>query len=144
MKSVSSGFYEDLERGAPSKASSDRAAGLVFTTVFGIVALQPLVRGGSPRWWSAAIALGFLVVAVLAPQWLAGLNRAWTWVGAQLHRVVSPVILGLLFGAIIVVGRLMGRRSREALGLRFDPDRRSYWVTRDPPGPGAQTMRNQF
>lgn len=141
---MASGFHEDFERRSAATSSSDRAFGFVMAAVFFLIALAPVVRGGGPRWWAAVTGLGLLAVALLAAQWLAPLNRAWTWLGMQLHRVVSPVVLGLLFAGFIVIGRFAGRRSREALGLRFDRDRHSYWVHRNPPGTTPQTMRNQF
>lgn len=118
--------------------------GFVVATALAVVALAPMVSGGRPRWWAGVIAGGLVILALLAPQSLAPLNRGWAWVGMRLHQIVSPVVLGLLFTAFIVIAQLMGRRRHEALGLRFDPDRRSYWVDRDPPGPAPETMRHQF
>ena len=116
----------------------------MFAAVFGIIAVAPIVSGRRPHLWAAVVAAVMLLLALLAPSWLALLNRVWTWVGMQLHRLVSPVVLGLLFGAFIVIGKLIGDRRYESLGLRFDPTRRSYWVDRVPPGPEPETMRRQF
>jgi hypothetical protein len=144
MTSAASAFHEDLTRAGATKLSSDRSFGVVFTVVFSVIALWPMLSGGRPRWWTAGVAIVMLVLALAAPGWLHPLNRAWAWVGARLHQVVSPVVLGLLFATFVVVAWFAGRRHRDALGLRFDADRRSYWVKRDPPGPAPETMRNQF
>jgi hypothetical protein len=37
--------------------------------------------------------------------------------------------------------RALGKRP---LGLAFDKDAKSYWITREPPGPAPETMTNQF
>lgn len=144
MKKTAPAFHEDFTRAHDVKTSSDRNFGLVFAAVFAIIAAAPVLSGRRPHVWAAAIATAMLLLALLAPKWLAPLNRAWTWVGLRLHQIVSPVVLGLLFGAFIVIGKLVGRRRYEALGLTFDPNRRSYWVDRDPPGPAPETMRRQF
>ena len=144
MDKTASVFHEDFTRAPAAERSSDRTFGFVFAAVFSIVAMAPMVSGRSPRWWAGAIALGVLVVALLVPRLLRPLNRGWAWVGARLHQIVSPIALGVLFGVFIVIGWLMGRRRHEALGMRFDPARQSYWVTRDPPGPAPETMRRQF
>lgn len=144
MQSTAPGFHEDLTRTSAVQASSDRAFGLVFAGVFLVVAAAPVFSGNAPRWWVAALSAVMLLLALLAPTWLAPLNRAWGWIGARLHQITSPVVLGLLFGAFIVIGRLIGRRRHEALGLWFDPNRRSYWVERNPPGPTAESMHHQF
>lgn len=144
MKSTASAFHEDLGREPAGRASTNRAFGLVFAGVFLVVAAAPVAFGGRLRLWSVAVAAAMLLLAILAPNVLAPLNRAWMWVGMRLHQIMSPVVLGLMFGAFIVVGWLMGRRRYEALGLQFDPTRRSYWVDREPPGPPPESMRHQF
>jgi hypothetical protein len=37
--------------------------------------------------------------------------------------------------------RLFGK---DPLRLRFDPAAGSYWIKRDPPGPTADSLNNQF
>ena len=144
MKTAVGSFHEDLTRGPTHSRSSNRAFGLVFTGVFLLLAIAPVFAGREPRWWAAWIAAPFLFFALAAPGVLGPLNAVWAWIGAQLHRIVSPIVLGMLFAAFTIVARLSGRRRGEALGLRFDPSRRSYWVDRLPPGPPAATLRNQF
>jgi hypothetical protein len=62
-----------------------------------------------------------------------------------LNVVVSPIVLGLVFYGIVtpyaIVMRLAGR---DALRRRFEPDRDTYWIPRDPPGPSADSFRRQY
>jgi hypothetical protein len=59
--------------------------------------------------------------------------------------VVSPVIMGLLFFvAVTPTALIMRLAGKDPLRLRFDPEARTYWIDRRPPGPEPQTMRNQF
>ena len=57
----------------------------------------------------------FLLVAWLWPAALAPLNRVWTRFGLLLHRIVSPVVLGVMFFVVItpmgLVMRAAGQRS---------------------------------
>ena len=132
-----------------AKPGSERAFGLVFAGVFLLVALWPLVQRasphGSPRTWAIAVAVVFALSAWLAPRVLAPLNRIWFRFGELLHRIVSPIALGVIFFGVITpyafVMRLFGR---DALLLRKGSARPSYWVRREPPGPPPDSFHNQF
>src|SRR5436190_5957022 len=119
-----------------TKPGSERAFGLVFAGVFLLVALWPLLDRASPRLWAFAVSAVFALCAWLAPQVLAPLNRFWFRFGELLHRIVSPIALGVIFFGVItpyaVVMRLFGR---DELLLRKGSARPSYWVRREPPGP---------
>ena len=128
-----------------AKPGSERSFGLVFAGVFLLVALWPLVSRASPRLWAIAVAAAFALCAWLAPQVLAPLNRLWFRFGELLHRIVSPIALGVIFFGVItpyaLVMRLFGR---DELLLRKGSARPSYWVRREPPGPPPESFRNQF
>lgn len=128
-----------------TKGSSDRAFGLVFTIVFGIIACYPLLSGGAIRLWSLIVAGIFLVLALLIPAVLAPANRLWMKFGELLHRIVSPLALGIVFYVTVLpTGLLLRLFGKDPLRLRLDPTAESYWITREPPGPAAESLNNQF
>ncbi len=125
--------------------SPDRAFGLVFAALFAIIAVLPLWGGGRVRAWSLAVAAAFTAVAFAAPRLLAPLNRAWTAFGNLLHRIVSPIALGILFfGVVAPTGALMRLFGKDPLRLKRDGAARTYWIDRQPPGPAADSLRDQF
>lgn len=127
------------------RTASDRSFGVVFTIVFLIVALWPLPAGGAVRLWALAIAALFALASLLRPRTLAPLNRAWTRLGLLMHRVVNPIVLGLIFAITIVPTGLVFRLLRkDPLRLRRDPAADSYWIRREPPGPAPKSMQRQF
>jgi len=132
--------------GEAVKGSSDRGFGLVFAAVFAIVALWPVVFGADgPRWWAAAVAGLFLALALTVPRRLAPLNRLWLKFGLVLHRVVNPLVMGFLFFLVLTPMGLAARAlGKDFLRRRRDPAAASYWLPRQPPGPAAGGMRNQF
>lgn len=137
--------HEDLSRNEEVKGSSDRSFGVVFTVVFTVVGLWPLARGGEPRTWALAVAAAFLLAALARPSLLAPLNRLWFRFGLLLHRVVSPIILGLMFYAVFMpMGFLMRLFGKRPLGLGLDRTASSYWITREPAGPASESMKRQF
>ena len=124
---------------------SDRKFGLAFGGFFCLVALLPLVHHGALRWWALPIAGALLLLAVFAPHWLAPLNRSWFLLGLALNKIVSPILMGVLFfGAVVPIGWLLRKNGSDLLSLKRVPEAETYWIARDPPGPAPGTMTKQF
>jgi hypothetical protein len=137
--------HESFTRHEEVKGSSNRMLGLVFATVFVIVAVLPLFSGAALRWWSLSIAMAFAAVAFVFPRALAPLNRAWTRFGLLLHKIVSPIVLGFLFYVVVTpLGLLMRLLGKDPLRLRWDKQTSTYWIERTPPGPKPDTLSDQF
>jgi hypothetical protein len=91
------------------------------------------------------VGAAFLAAALLRPAVLAPLNRVWTRFGLLLHRIVSPVVLGIMFFVVITpMGLIMRALGKDPLRLRLEREARSYWIERRPPGPPPDTLNNQF
>lgn len=121
---------------------SERGFGQVFAAVFALIALWPLTKGGEVRFgWLAAAAV-MLAVAYMAPHWLRGLNWLWFKFGLLLGAVLTPVIMGLLYGlSILPIGLLRKALGHDPLNTRWDAKAKSYWVVRSRP---PEDMKNQF
>lgn len=130
---------------APGKTASDRSFGLVFTVFFCLVGAWPLLDSQAPRIWAFLLAAGFATAALFHPVWLAPLNRQWTRLGLLLHKIVNPVVLGLIFVvAILPIGLLFRAMGKDPLRLKRRPEAASYWIERQPPGPAADSLPRQF
>jgi ABC-type branched-subunit amino acid transport system permease subunit len=124
---------------------SDRAFGFVFGAFFALVGLYPLIKSSPVRLWALGLAALFVVAALIRPRWLAPLNKLWTRLGLALNRVVSPVALFLVYClAIVPTGLLLRAFRKDPLRLRIDPDAKTYWIERTPPGRADQQMNRQF
>jgi hypothetical protein len=138
-------LHEDLRREEHVKGSSNRSFGLVFGAFFLVVGFGPMVSGREPRIWSIALALLIVLVSLLRPRILAPFNRLWLKAGLLLSKVVTPVVMGLLFVTTIVpMGLAMRLAGKDPLRRRRDPGAKSYWIERIPPGPPPESMKNQF
>jgi hypothetical protein len=137
--------HEDLTREDEVEGSSDRSFGIVFAVVFLIIALLPLLHAGAVRWWSVGVSAAFAVVALTIPSILAVPNRLWMKFGLLLAKIVSPIALGILFYLVFTpIGLVMRMAGKDPLRLKADPNAKSYWIDREPPGPPPQSMTNQF
>jgi len=134
------------ERRRKSAADRDRSFGIVFACFFTFAGIWPLVvRAEAPRYWALALAVLFAAAALFAPATLAPLNRLWLKLGDLLHRIVSPVVIGLIFClAVVPVGLLLKLSGKDILRLKRDPSLDSYWILREPPGPPVGSMSKQF
>lgn len=84
-------------------------------------------------------------MSLTVPVWLAPLNGLWLKFGALLHRITSPIILGIMFfGVITPVGWIMRLAGKDFLRMKFDRDCTSYWIKREPPGPEKNSLKRQF
>jgi len=138
-------FHEDFRRNGGEPKATERSFGLVFTGVFALIGLLPLLAGHSPRLWALGVAAVFCVLALAAPKILAPLNRVWMFIGKVMHKVVSPLMLGLLFAvAVVPTGLFLRLKGTDPLRLKRDPKAKSYWIVRDPPGPAPISFKNQF
>jgi hypothetical protein len=127
------------------RMGSERSFGLVFSAVFTIVALFPLLGDGGVRWWALAIAAAMLAIGLCRPGLLRPLNRLWFRFGLLLNRIVSPVVMGILFFLTVTpVGLVMRLRNRDLLRQRFDPGAKSYWIEIDRETAARSSMRQQF
>ncbi|MEQ8711242.1 MAG: SxtJ family membrane protein [Rhodospirillales bacterium] len=130
---------------AAATMGSERSFAIVFAVVFIIIGCFPLLYGGGLRLWSLGIAVAFLAAGFLCPVILRPLNRLWFQIGLLMHRVVNPVIMGLIFFlAVTPTGLIMRALGKDPLRRAFDRDAGTYWIERNPPGPDPQSMKNQF
>lgn len=132
-----------IERAA--KRGSDRSFGLVFAAALTTLGLVPLLHHAAPRWWMFAAAAVFAAIALVRPQILYPLNRAWLMLGELLHRVVSPLVMGAIFFLCVTpIAMIMRWRGADVLSLKRRPDLKSYWIVREGPVAAPQSMKNQY
>ena len=121
---------------------SERSTGLVFAAMVAIVAA---VWYRHPAVWIPAggLALGFLLISLLAPWVLRPLNLLWFRFSMLLYRIVNPVVMLLMYAVAIVPTGLIMQRLRDPLQATRRPAQKTYWVESlaDPYG---ASMKNQF
>ena len=138
-------FHETFAREHEVEASSERSFGIVFSAFFLLVAVWRVWGGREVRWWAAAIAVALFTIALVRPSLLRPLNRVWLRLGMLLNRIVSPLVMALIFIVTVTpIALIMRLSGKDPLRLRLEPQAKSYWIERKPPGPAPETMINQF
>ena len=123
------------------KIGSNKSFGIVFFIVFLIIGIYPLLNHNEVRLWSLIISIIFLILGSLNSKLLTPLNKIWFKFGILLGRIVSPVIMGLIFFLVVTpIALIMRIIGKDLLNLKFNKEK-SYWIEKT--GPKSK-MKNQF
>tara|TARA_B110000003_G_C16384699_1_gene431917 strand:- start:135 stop:518 length:384 start_codon:yes stop_codon:yes gene_type:complete len=123
------------------KISSNRSFGLVFFAVFLLIGFYPLINQGDIRVWSIILSLIFLFLGFLNSKLLSPLNKIWFKFGNFLGKIISPVIMGIIFFLVVTpIAILMRLLKKDLINIKFNNDR-SYWIEKDKV---KSKMKNQF
>ena len=115
--------------------------GIVFFVVFFIIALWPLFKGDDLRIWSLILSIIFLILGLLNSKILTSLNIIWHKLGLFLGRIVSPIVLGLIYFFVVTpTGVIMRIFGKDLLGIK-QSNKNSYWIKRKK---NNSSMKNQF
>ncbi len=135
---------ERLASATPLKTASDASFGWLMVAIATALAAYAHLKALSWVWWPIGIGCVLVALTLVAPTLLRPLNRAWMWLGLTLGRVITPIIMALIFfGVLTPIAWLARMRGADPMRRRFDPAAKSYWIAREPPGPDAGTMGKQ-
>ena len=123
------------------KISSNRSFGIVFFIVFILIAFYPLINQEEIRIWSVLISLFFLILGIINSKILTPLNKVWFKFGIFLGKIISPIIMGIIFFFVVTpIAFLMRILNKDLLNLKFSKNN-SYWIEKTDP---KSSMKNQF
>ena len=123
------------------KLGSNRSFGIVFFVVFLLIATFPLLNHGDIRLWSLLLSFIFLILGLVNSKILTPLNKLWFRFGIFLGKIISPLIMGIIFFLVVTpIGILMRLLGKDLLNLKYNKNK-SYWI--DKTGPKSK-MKNQF
>ena len=123
------------------KIGSNKSFGIVFFIVFLLIAIYPLINNGELRIWSLVVAIIFFILGLINSKVLTPLNKLWFKFGLLLGKIVSPLIMGIIFFFVVTptafIMRIIGK---DILNLKFN-NKKTYWIEKT--GPKSK-MKNQF
>ena len=123
------------------KIGSNRSFGIIFSIFLLIVGLWPLMSSNSPRLWALIVALIFLILGLLNSKLLTPLNKLWIKFGEFLGKIISPIVMGIVYFFVVTpIGIFMRLNKKDLLKLKFSEDR-SYWIKREK---NIGPMKKQF
>ncbi len=124
------------------KLPSNRNFGLVFFVFFLIIGLWPLLGTNEIRYWSIFFSIIFFLLGITNSKLLTPLNKIWFNLGILLGKMISPLIMVIIFFLIITpIGVIMRVFGKDILSLKYNKKDKSYWIEKN--GPKSK-MKNQF
>lgn len=138
-----SNFHETYA-GSEVKPPSERSVGLLFA---GVALIFAALWRHSPTapWVALGVAMALLAASLTAPALLRPINLLWFQFELMLHRIVSPVVMFLMFAVVFVPSGAIMRLWSDPLRLRRPtPGPSSYWVERSEIGDAQSSMTAQF
>ena len=124
------------------KLPSNRNFGLVFFVFFLIIGLWPLLETNEIRYWSIFFSIIFFLLGITNSKLLNPLNKIWFNFGILLGKMISPLIMGIIFFLVVTpIGLIMRVFGKDILSLKYNKKNKSYWIEKN--GPKSK-MKNQF
>jgi predicted membrane protein len=109
--------------------------------VFLIISIYPVFNSGDLRIWSSIVSLVFLILGIMNSKILTPLNKIWFKFGILLGIIVSPIVMGIVYFAVVFPTSLIMRSLGKDL-LRLKKNReKTYWVESTS---SKSSMKNQF
>ena len=123
------------------KIGSNKSFGIVFFTVFLIIAIWPLLNSHEIRYWSLIISIVFLLLGILNSKILTPLNKIWFKIGILLGNVISPIVMSIIFFLVVTpTSFIMKILGKDLLNLKKNT-KNSYWIKKQNQN---SRMKNQF
>lgn len=124
---------------------SDRSFGLIVGGILFLIAVYQYFTDVSWFLYLGLPGAALMLAALAIPKILHPLNIAWTRLGILLGSIVTPIVMLLVYVVTIIpIGLLIRISGKDLLRLKREEEAVSYWIDRDPPGPSAESLKDQF
>jgi hypothetical protein len=120
--------------------------GTFFAVFFGVCGIISVTQSWAVSWiiGLGSISVAFATATVLRPTLLTTLNRIWFNLGLLLGKIVSPIVLGVIFFLLLTPIALLTRLfGRDELLLK-PRSSSSYWLDRDNSAAHSSSYKNQY
>ena len=110
------------------KISSNRSFGIVFGIFFLLISLYPLLKDEDLRIWSIIVSVIFLLLGLFNSSILSPLNKVWFKFGILLGNFISPIVMGIVFFAVVTpTAFIMKVLRKDLLNLKKN-NKKTYWI----------------
>ena len=123
------------------KVSSNKSFGIVFSIFFLLISVYLLLNNDPIYYWSLFVSFIFLVLGLMNSKILSPLNLLWFKFGILLGKIVSPVVMGIIFFLVVTpISIILKIFGKDVLNLKFN-NNKTYWIVKDGP---KSNMKKQF
>ena len=137
--------HEKTNHSEVIEPGSDRSFGLVVGGILSVIGIYQFFAGSGLSVWILGPGVALVFVGVIAPRMLHPLNIAWTHLGILLGKVVTPVVMFLVYViSVVPTGLILRLVGKDLLRLKSATSDATYWIERTPPGPPPESLKDQF
>ena len=115
---------------------------IIWSAIFAVIGVLPLLKGDEVKIWAIIIALIFNIIAFTKPQILTRFYQIWMkfgeFIGGIMSKIMMTILYFLFFTPISIFLKIIGK---DLLDKRIDKSQTSYWIERETQ---PQSMKNQF
>ena len=105
----------------------NRNFGILFSVIFFIIAIINLESNFLSK-SSFFLSFIFFVISIFKPNSLFFLNKFWIKFGLLLGKIISPIIMYLIyFLCIYPISLLLRLFKKEIVEIKYDPNKKTYW-----------------
>ena len=123
------------------KVSSNKSFGIVFSIFFLIISIYLFLNKYPIYYWSLFVSIIFLILGLMNSKILSPLNLLWFKFGILLGKIVSPVVMGIIFFLVVTpISILLKIFGKDVLNLKFN-NNKTYWIEKNGP---KSNMKKQF
>ena len=123
------------------KVSSNKSFGIVFSIFFLLISVYTLLNNDPIYYWSLFVSFVFLVLGLMNSKILSPFNLLWFKFGILLGKIVSPVVMGIIFFLVVTpISIILKIFGKDVLNLKFN-NNKTYWIVKDGP---KSNMKKQF
>ena len=114
---------------------------ITFFIFFLIISFYPILKGEDIRIWWLIFSIIFLILGILNSKILTPLNKIWFKFGIFLGAIISPIIMGIVYFAVVTpTSFIMKLLGKDLLNLKKN-NSKTYWIEKKET---KSTMKNQF
>ncbi len=123
------------------KIPSNKNFGITFSIFFLIITFYIFINHEKLNLWILSMSVIFLILGITNSNLLLPANKIWFKFGIFLGKIISPLVMGIIFFLVITpIGLILRIFGKDVLKLKFSNDK-SYWIDKD----GSKSkMKNQF
>jgi hypothetical protein len=123
------------------KRTSEKSFGILFFVVMFLIGIWPLLNNNSVRVWALVLSFIFLGIALLKQELLKPLNSLWIKFGENLGKIISPIVMAIIFFFMITpLSFIIRMFGKDLLKLKISKNN-SYWIKRKK---NVNSMDKQF
>ena len=133
---------QDLSSHHNIERSNERSFGIVFTIFFLILSIYPIINKETINVFFLIISIIIFVITILRPSLFYFPNKIWFKFGILLGKIVSPLVMGIIFYLTVTpTGIIMRLLRKDLLKKKLEIKEKTYWVKKNK---YSGSLKNQF